>query len=75
MESNRKKGYFTFRATAVLFILSAVFEFLSMTSETIVFGEVLSGIAVGIYHIVYVASQYLLNCTLGQDPRTFLDRY
>lgn len=55
MESNRKKGRFTFRTTAVLLMASAVFELLSITAEEPLFGEIRSGLSVGIYHIFYAA--------------------
>ena len=53
MEPDRKKGHFTFRTTAVLLMVSAVFELLSLTTEEPLFGEIRSGIGVGIYHLVY----------------------
>ncbi len=53
MELHGKKGHFTFRATAVLLMASAVFEFISITAEEPLFGEIRSGIGVGIYHLVY----------------------
>jgi multisubunit Na+/H+ antiporter MnhC subunit len=55
MELERKKGYFTFRATAVLLIASAVFELSSVTAEEPLFGEIRSGLSVGIYHVFYAA--------------------
>jgi len=55
MEPDRKKGHFTFRTTAVLLMVSAAFELLSLTAEAPLFGEIRSGIGVGIYHLAYVA--------------------
>ena len=55
MESDRKKGHFTFRTTAVLLIASAVFELFSITAEEPLFGEISSGLSVGIYHVFYAA--------------------
>lgn len=55
MEPGRKKGHFTFRTTAVLLMVSAAFELLSLTTEEPLFGEIRSGISVGIYHLVYAA--------------------
>ena len=55
MESGRKKGHFTFRTTAVLLIASAVFELFSITAEEPLFGEIRSGLSVGIYHVFYAA--------------------
>jgi len=53
MEPGRKKGHFTFRTTAVLLMVSAAFELLSLTTEEPLFGEIRSGISVGIYHLMY----------------------
>ena len=53
MEPGRKKGHFTFRTTAVLLMVSAAFELLSLTAEEPLFGEIRSGISVGIYHLAY----------------------
>lgn len=54
METNRKKGHFTFRTAAVLLLASAVLELLSMTSEIPLFGEIRGGVSAGIYHVAYV---------------------
>lgn len=53
MTTDRKKGHLTFRITAVLFILSAVFEIFSVTDEVPLFGEIQFGTTAGIYHMVY----------------------
>src|SRR3989344_8946565 len=55
VESNPKKGRFTFRASAVLFVLSAAFELLSLTAEVPLFGAIRGGMGVGIYQGVYAA--------------------
>lgn len=55
MESSPKKGRFTFRASAVLFVLSAAFELLSLTAEVPLFGAIRGGMSVAIYHVVYAA--------------------
>lgn len=55
MGLDRKKGHFTFRTTAVLLMVSAAFELLSLSAEEPLFGEIRSGIGVGMYHLVYVA--------------------
>jgi hypothetical protein len=55
MKPGRKKGHFTFRTTAVLLIASAVFELFSITAEEPLFGEIRSGLSVGIYHVFYAA--------------------
>ncbi|MCR4301993.1 MAG: hypothetical protein NUV51_10315 [Sulfuricaulis sp.] len=55
MASERKKGHFTFRTCAVLFMASAALELLSITSEVPLFGVIRGGISAGIYHAVYTA--------------------
>ncbi len=55
MASERKKGHFTFRTAAVLFMASAVLELLSITSEAPLFGAIRGGISAGVYHLVYIA--------------------
>ena len=53
VESSPRKGRFTFRASAVLFVLSAAFELLSLTAEVPLFGEIRGGLGAGAYHLVY----------------------
>jgi hypothetical protein len=55
MKTSGKKGRFTFRAAAVLFVVSAAFELFSITSEVPLFGVIIGGTGVGIYHLVYAA--------------------
>ena len=55
MATDRKKGHFTFRTAAVLSIASALLELLAMPSGVPLLGEIRSGIAGGIYHVVYAA--------------------
>jgi len=55
MPEARKKGQFTFRAAAVLFILSAIGEILFIVSEIPLFGEIRGGVVAGIYHVIYFA--------------------
>ncbi|MBI5782877.1 MAG: DUF2127 domain-containing protein [Gammaproteobacteria bacterium] len=55
METDRKKGHFTFRTAAVLLMASAALELLSITSEAPLFGEIRGGVSAGIYHVVYAA--------------------
>jgi len=50
-----EKGRFTFRTAAVLFVVSAAFELFSITSEVPLFGAIVGGTGVGIYHAVYAA--------------------
>lgn len=55
MESDQKKGRVTFRITAALFILSAVFELISLNSEALLFGAIRGGVIAIVYHLFYVA--------------------
>ncbi|MHB8741606.1 MAG: hypothetical protein ACYC9L_00635 [Sulfuricaulis sp.] len=55
MPADEKKNQLTFRITAVIFVLSAVLEVFSISSETLLFGEIRGGAVAGIYHIMYVA--------------------
>jgi hypothetical protein len=54
MQPTGKKGTFTFRTAAVLFVLSAAFELLSVTSAVPLFGAVRGGLSADVYHIVYI---------------------
>jgi hypothetical protein len=58
MEPDRKKGHFTFRTTAVLLMITAAFELWTVRNLSIIggeplFGEIRSGLSVGIYHVFY----------------------
>ncbi|MHB1142790.1 MAG: hypothetical protein ACYC1T_13675 [Sulfuricaulis sp.] len=55
MTTDGKKGHFTFRTAAVLFVISAAWELLSMSSEVALFGEIRGGGGAVVYHIVYAA--------------------
>ena len=52
--AEKTKGRFTFRFAAVCFALSAVFELLNLQEEAILFGQIVSGLPVAVYHLVYV---------------------
>ncbi|MDH3563935.1 MAG: hypothetical protein OEN49_11190 [Gammaproteobacteria bacterium] len=69
MTSERKKGHFTFRTCAVLFMASAVLELLSITSEAPLFGAIRDGITAGIYHLFYVALFLALGIGLWSATR------
>lgn len=66
MEVQRKKGFYTFRITAVLILISAVFELFAVTSEAPLFGAVRGGMVVAVYHLVYVALFTALGLGLWQ---------
>jgi hypothetical protein len=51
--SGAKKGSFTIRTSAVLFLLSAVLELASITSAVALLGGVREGMPAVIYHLVY----------------------
>lgn len=69
MGTDKKRGQFTFRTTAALFVLSAVFELFSISSETLLFGEIRSGAVAGIYHLVYAALFMALGVGLWSGKR------
>lgn len=69
MESSGKKGRFTFRTAAVLFVLSAVFEIFAITSEIPLFGTIIGGNRVVIYHVVYAALFLALGIGLWNATR------
>ena len=49
----KKKGTITFRTTALLFALSALFEFISLGTEVPLFGAIHGGLVATAYHLVY----------------------
>ncbi|HHO76405.1 MAG TPA: hypothetical protein ENN05_08245 [Deltaproteobacteria bacterium] len=51
--NDSRKGRFTIRSAAAMFMLSAVFEFLSLTSAMPLFGAVRSGTMVAVYHVFF----------------------
>lgn len=51
----KKKGTITFRTAAVLFALSALFEFISLGTEVPLFGAIYGGLVAMAYHLVYAA--------------------
>jgi hypothetical protein len=53
--SNAGKGRFTIKSAGALFILSAVFELLSLTSAVPLFGAIRSGPLMVVYHTLYIA--------------------
>jgi hypothetical protein len=53
--NTKKKGTFTFRTAAVLFALSALFEFISLGTEVPLFGAIHGGRVAMAYHLVYAA--------------------
>lgn len=55
------KGKFTFQSTAVLFLLSALFEITSVNSSVPLFGAIRSGLFAESYHLVY----FVIFLTLG----------
>lgn len=53
--TNVPKGRFTFRFAAVCFGLSALWEALSLQGDVPLFGQMVGGAGVAVYHAVYVA--------------------
>ncbi len=59
-----KKGKFTFRTTAVFFILSAVVELVFLNSDVALFGAIRGGPAAVLYHLIYAAIFIILGAGL-----------
>ena len=53
--SKAAKGRFTIKSAGALFLLSAVFELLSLTSSVPLFGTIQSGPLMVVYHAFYTA--------------------
>ena len=51
---SRIKGKFTFQTAGILFVLSALFELLSINSRVPLFGNVQGGMIAATYHLIYV---------------------
>jgi hypothetical protein len=62
--SGDKKGSFTIRTSAVLFILSAVMELASITSPVALFGTLRTGTPAMLYHLVYIVLFLILGAGL-----------
>jgi hypothetical protein len=59
--SSGPKGKITFRIAAVFFLLSALLEIFSITSQVPLFGALRGGVSAAIYHLIY----FLLFLGLG----------
>lgn len=59
--SSGPKGRITFRIAAIFFLLSALLEILSLTSQVPLFGALRGGAFVAVYHLIY----FLLFLGLG----------
>ncbi|MBC8394611.1 MAG: hypothetical protein H8E17_18835 [Deltaproteobacteria bacterium] len=64
--SSGTKGRFTFRSAGVIFLLSAIAEIFSLTSEVLLFGAVRGGIAAAVYHLAYVSLFFFMGIGLWQ---------
>ena len=64
--SSATKGRFTFRSAGVIFMLSAIAEIFSLTSEALLFGAVRGGIAATVYHLTYIMLFFFLGIGLWQ---------
>ena len=51
---SKRKGHFTIRSAGVLFVLSAVYELFSITSEVPLFGALRGGATAMIYHLIFI---------------------
>lgn len=51
---DKAKGRFTIRSAGVLFMLSAAFELLSLTSPVPLLGAIRGGFLMAAYHVIYI---------------------
>ncbi len=63
------KGRFTFRSAGALFILSAVFELLSLTDGVPLFGAIRGGPVAVVYHLIYTALFVIMGIGLWDGKR------
>lgn len=54
-EESAPKGHLTLRISGILFVISALFEIVAITTEVSLLGAVRSGAIAGLYHLVYTA--------------------
>ena len=66
---NQHKGQFTFRTTAVLFVLSALLELYDLDAEAPLFGAVVGGAAIAVYHLLYAVLFAMLGTGLWTGRR------
>lgn len=66
MTDDRPKGYFTLRFAGLFFILSAVLEVASVTSEVPLFGAMRGGFPAILYHSVYALLFTVIGAGLWQ---------
>ena len=64
--TSKIKGRLTFRIAAVLFIISAIFELIAVTSGAPLFGAIRGGLVAIIYHLLYTALFFGLGIGLWQ---------
>lgn len=64
--ASKVKGRLTFRIAAVLFIVSAVFELITVTSGAPLFGAMRGGLVAIVYHLIYVGLYLYLGIGLWQ---------
>ncbi len=55
MTKRKTKGTFTIRTAGVIFLASAAFELLSVTSAVPLLGAVRTGAVAAVYHLIYMA--------------------
>lgn len=66
MSNDRPKGYFTLRFAGLFFILSAVIEVATATSDVPLFGAMRSGLPAIAYHLVYALVFTVMGAGLWQ---------
>lgn len=64
-----KKARFTFKSTGALFLLSALFDLLSPTSEVPLFGTLHGGAVAVMYHLLYAALFVMVGIGLWSGKR------
>lgn len=65
----KRKGAFTFRAAAVLFVLSAMLEFVVWRTEVPLFGAIRGGLVASAYHLLYATLYVILGVGLWSAQR------
>lgn len=66
----KTKGQFTFRFTAVCFGISAISELFSLQDSTMLFGAMVGGAGVMIYHLIYIVLFAWLTIGLWKGSRS-----
>jgi len=68
MQSNKNRRL-TFKGSGAIFLLSAVFELLSVTDNVPLFGAMRSGVVAVTYHLFYIALYVIVGIGLWEAKR------